>query len=296
MPIVRSIVSPWFITLAIVAAGALPVVRAEEPTGLAMASAADLGITAISAGAIAAVEENPADSAGDWRFHFNSWLWLMGIEGDLGVRGMKVEVDADFGDLLDASDSLLAFSGRLEVGYKRIAGFVDGIYADLGADDRSGPGGLANVDITMEMGIVDFGLMYRILDMPTDTGLNTTVDVYAGARYISLEVELDPAMLASVSRSKDWFDPIVGAKLHLPLTPRLHLGLWGDVGGFGASSDFTWSATGVLGFNFELFKLPMTLYGGYRAMGWDYSTGSGTSETIWDVILHGPILGGEVRF
>jgi len=235
-------------------------------------------------------------AADDWRFQFNSWIWLMGVEGDVGVRGTKVAVDADFGDILDASDSLLAFSGRLEVGYKRFGAFVDGIYADIGADDRSGPAGLANIDVTMELGVVDFGLMYRLFDLPTDTGLNTTVDVYSGARYIALDVELDPAMLASISRDRDWFDPIVGAKLRLPLTQRLHLELWGDIGGFGVESDFTWSATGVLGFNFELFKLPMTIYGGYRAMGWDYSTGSGTTKNIWDVILHGPVLGGEIRF
>ncbi len=296
MHMVRNVVSARFIAWVMVAAAAAQAAWAEQSGGLALSSAGDNGVSQVAASTFAAGEENPPDVDSDWRFQFDTWIWLMGIEGDVTSGPISASVDSDFGDILDASDSLLAFSGRIEVGYKRLAGFVDGIYADIGADDRSGSGGLADIDVTMEMGIVDFGLMYRVFDMPTDHPLNTTIDLYAGARYIAVEVELDPAMVASVSNDEDWIDPIVGAKLQLPLAKRWHLGLWGDVGGFGASSDFTWSATGVLGFSFELFKLPTTLYGGYRAMGWDYSTGSGSSAFEWDVILHGPLMGLEMRF
>ena len=91
-------------------------------------------------------------------------------------------------------------------------------------------------------------------------------------------------------------DPIVGVKVRQPITQNLHLDLWGDVGGFGVESDFTWSATGVLGYDFEMFSIHSTVYGGYRAIGWDYQQGHGRDRFEWDVILHGPTLGLLMRF
>jgi len=72
--------------------------------------------------------------------------------------------------------------------------------------------------------------------------------------------------------------------------------MWGDVGGFGAASDMTWSATAVLGYDVTVIGLPMTIYGGYRAIGWDCSNGSGADPFDWDVILHGPTLGLSILF
>ncbi len=236
-----------------------------------------------------------------WRVDLNSWFWLMGVHGDIGARGRTAEVDADFGDILDASDSVLAFSGRLEIGYGKIAGFIDGFYADIGADDQTGPAGLADIDVTFQQGIIDFGLMYRLGDWePSGDAAknrkNLTLDLYAGARYNSIELELEPENLASRSRSESWIDPIVGAKLVLPISEHWQFQINGDVGGFGVSSDFTWSTTAAFGFNFEFFDLPATVLLGYRGMGWDYSDGSGNDEFAFDVTQHGPLLGLSLHF
>ena len=280
------------------------------------ASSAHIGICLALAGAPSALAQ-PARTApaeppyqedvqldegdGPWRFEFNSWIWLMGVEGDVGVRGVTADVSADFGDIIDASDSVVAFSGHLEVGYGPFAGFVDGLYADLGADDQSGPAGMAQVDVEFQQTIVDFGLMYRLgtWEPSGDAALNrhdTTLDLYAGARYNGLEIEVRPANLPDRSSDKDWFDPIIGAKAVLPIARDWHVRLNGDVGGFGVASDLTWSATAVIGYDFLVFNHPATVLGGYRAIGWDYSDGSGTSEFTWDIIQHGPILGFSLGF
>jgi len=82
----------------------------------------------------------------------------------------------------------------------------------------------------------------------------------------------------------------------VPLNQSIHIDVWGDIGGFGAASDLTWSATGVVGFDFELCELPMTVFAGYRAIAHDYSKGSGADRFVWDVVLHGPILGFSIQF
>ncbi|MEE8093302.1 MAG: hypothetical protein V3T47_03610 [Gammaproteobacteria bacterium] len=237
----------------------------------------------------------------DWRVNFNTWIWLAGVEGEVGARGLTTDVSANFGDVLDASDSILAFSSRLEIAKGRWGGFIDGMYMNLGVDDVSGPLGFADIDITFEMFLIDFGATYRIGEWSPSgeaagNSRDITLDLYAGGRYTSLDLELDPALVAARSRDLDWLDPIVGGKLVLPMNEKWHIAANGDVGGFGVESDFTWSATGVLGVDFSLFDHPATAYFGYRAIGWDFTEGSGSDLFTWDLIMHGPILGFSLLF
>jgi len=245
--------------------------------------------------------QDDSTEANGWRVNFNTWIWLAGIDGDVGARGLTVDVSASFGDILDASDSILAFSGRLEVAKGRWGGFIDGMYMNLGVDDVTGPLGFADIDVTFEMILIDFGATYRIGEWTPNgeaarNSRDITLDLYAGGRYTSLEIELDPAHLAARSRDLDWLDPIVGGKLVLPINEKWHLATNGDIGGFGVESDFTWSVTGVIGYDFRLFDHPAAVYLGYRAIGWDFTEGSGSERFTWDLVQHGPILGFSLKF
>ncbi len=242
-----------------------------------------------------AASENP------WRFEAYVWGWMSGMNGDIGAGGATVAISESFLDLVEASDSVVAFSGRLEFGYERFGGYVDGLYSDLTIEDQSGPLGLASVDIESEQTILDFGFTYRLGDWePTGEAAknprNRTLDLYAGGRYSKVEVTIDPAALPSFGDDKEWLDPIIGAKFVVPFAEHWHAELNGDIGGFGVESDFTWSATAVIGYDFHIFKAPASVLLGYRAMGWDFSEGSGTSEFTWDLIQHGPLLGLSIRF
>lgn len=246
----------------------------------------------------AAVPGEPPKHA--WRIEFNAWIWLVGLNGDIGVQGQEAEVDASIVDIVDNSDSIVAFSGRLEIGFGPVAGFIDGYYSDLGVDDATGPSGLSSIDVTLKQGIVDFGTMFRVLDREPDGSAaanhrNLTVDLYAGGRYTSLDLELDPANAGSQSRDIDWFDPILGARLVAPFAEHWHFSLGGDVGGFGVSSDFTWSATALLGYDFHVFGQPSSILAGYRAIGWDYDSDD-RRDFQWEIIQHGVLLGFSMRF
>lgn len=256
-----------------------------------------------SLGALQEAESQPEaapelEKKHDWRAAVTMWLWLAGMDGQIGARGLVADANATFIDIVQNTDSILAFSGRLEVGCEKWGGYVDGTWMKLGVDDASGPLGMASIDIVQKMGILDFGLMYRLGDWP-DQGPDqphTTLDVYAGGRWWSMSLELNPANFPSREQDKNWIDPLIGAKLDVPIGEHWDLSIWGDVGGFGVSSDFTWSATGVIGYRFELFHIQSTAYFGYRAIGDDYTSGSGNDEFVWDIILHGPILGFTMSF
>lgn len=235
-----------------------------------------------------------------WKFDFNSWAWLASISGDIGVRDVTVDVDAGFKDILDASDSLLAFSGRLEFTKGKWGGYIDAFYMNLGVDDVAGPGFPA-IDVSSEIIVLDTGVSYRIGEwIPTGeaerNSRNTSLDLYAGLRYTSYEIKLEPDGLATREKSGDVFDPVIGLRFEKPINEKWHLNLNGDIGGFGVGSDFAWAITSVFGYDCTIFDSPATVYLGYRAIGWDYLNGSGANKLDWDVVMHGPILGLSIKF
>lgn len=226
------------------------------------------------------------------RLELTPWIWALSIDGDVTIGERMVPVDADFVEVLENSDSVLGLAGRLELWYGRVGAFVDGAYARIGVDDiRTRPG---TVDVETELAIVDFALQYRLVQAPggDGAGRGLTLDVYVGGRYTDIGLTIDPDNADRRRDDEAWVDPIVGAALEVPLAERWRLHVNGDVGGFGAASDFAWSATALVGYDFRLFDLPATVYGGYRGVGADFEEG----RFGWDAVVHGPILGLTVRF
>ena len=123
-----------------------------------------------------------------------------------------------------------------------------------------------------------------------ESGPVLVTDVYVGGRYTYLDADLEGERVGilDVSESKDWVDPIIGARTTWDLSPRWLLSFRGDVGGFGVESDYVWQASGVVGYRL----IPsFRLFAGYRAIEWDYDEKSGADRFEWDVTAHGPVLG-----
>lgn len=254
------------------------------------------GITGVFPGASGASAEESRHE--DVTVRATPYLWAVGIHGDVTVRGQTASVDAGFIDTVKEADSIFGFQGHLEVRRDPVGGFLDVTYMSIGENGISA--GPLSLDAAQDITLVEFGLLYRLAELPPPTGgdaaRGTRVDGYAGGRYTHLGVELDFDRLGTFDRSKDWVDPIVGARVVTDLTDDLQLVAGGDVGGFGAASDFTWSALGLLGYRFDLSGREATALAGYRALSQDYDSGSGTNRFEWDVTLRGPILGLMVRF
>src|SRR5262245_12852916 len=194
-----------------------------------------LGLAVTTAGQAAwAADGDPAG----WQVAVIPYLWAAGLSGDVTVRGVTASPDASFIDVLQASDSIVGLQGHLEVTRGRLGGFADVFYMKLGVDDI----GPTKIDLTNRMWLVEFGLQYRLLDTTGPDRRGITLDAYAGGRYTDLQLELNPKITRSVNQSADWIDPIVGGQVNFGLTERLFIVLRGDVGGFGAGSDFAWSA------------------------------------------------------
>jgi hypothetical protein len=103
----------------------------------------------------------------------------------------------------------------------------------------------------------------------------------------------------AVAKSGDvtWVDPMVGLRLRHQFAPGSELTLAGDVGGFGAASQFSWQALAAYRWIFaKSHGITWSGLLGYRALSVDYSKGSGDHLYAYDMLQHGPTFGISARF
>jgi hypothetical protein len=110
---------------------------------------------------------------------------------------------------------------------------------------------------------------------------------------------LDISGTRAIARSgvQQWIDPFVGARLRYYPGAGQEIALRGDIGGFGAGSQFSWQALATYNW-FLCAHAGLTLDGylGWRALYVDRETGSGVSRYEFDVLQQGPVVGVTGRF
>jgi len=101
-----------------------------------------------------------------------------------------------------------------------------------------------------------------------------------------------------VARASDleWVDPVVGARMRHVTASGSEFNLEGDVGGFGAGSEFSWQAVATYGFDVNAFGTTMRSVVGYRALYVDYSENTKHGKSGLDWTQHGPVLGAAFRW
>jgi len=252
-----------------------------------------------------AAEEKPAENG--WEFSVAPYLWAISMDGNITVRGLEADVDVGFNDLLDETNFGFMVAYEARKGHWGLWGNT--IYSNLGDSDVDGPAGLSEVDPTVTAFWQELGGFYRLgtWDLADSSDKKTpslTVDTFLGARYTYLDTKIDfkfegpfRSFSKNVDEDKSWLEPLVGVRTIWDFYERWMLTLAGDIGGVAFGSDFAWSASGLIGYQFNLFGEANTrVFAGYRALSQDYTDGSGNDKFEWDVTLHGPILGLAIRF
>jgi hypothetical protein len=241
------------------------------------------------------VDQLDPGSGEEFSLRFRSYAWFAGLVGDVGVKGIKTHVDDSFLDVIDNTDTVAALFVRLDARYGAWGGYVESGYMGLGVDNIHTPIGKADDSFTLIF--TDLALTYRLIDTPrTASSPGLSVSPLAGLRYMHLGNELNPDLLDKRKQTKDWADPIVGAEAVVTLSDHWRVLLHGDIGGFGVSSDLTWSAFALGGYRFKLGRRDAEILLGYKALAEDYTDGSGNNEFTWDTTLHGPVFAFNIRF
>ena len=123
-----------------------------------------------------------------------------------------------------------------------------------------------------------------------------TIEVCAGARSCDVDLRLDSTIVPVATGTRDWIDPLIGARATLPLSNNSYVITSGDVGGFSLGSDFCWSLEALVGIDLFVPRQRTALQFGYRALGIDYDAGAVGDEFVLDAVQHGPVLVFAIAF
>jgi hypothetical protein len=282
---------------------------------------------AVSADLVPTYAEPPTNK---WEFSLTLYGWATSMNGDITARGHTVDVNEDFIEIVEKSDSLLAWMSYFEARKGRFAFFTDFVWADigfpghfnitkspLGRFDRATLNVKGNVQLDYQETIIQSGIAYEIARWQSAPGSFTALDLMGSARYWNQDVDvslrltgtltvdlpelglqLQRSRRVAIARSGDleWVDPVVGARIRHQIAPGKELRLVGDVGGFGAGSEFSWQAVATYGFDVNCFGTPLHTVIGYRALAVDYSEDGRFGSNALDVVQHGPVLGVSFRW
>ena len=252
-----------------------------------------------------------------WSLQILPYAWLPFLAGDVTVRGRSVHLDIDPIDVLDhlttSGGRIPAWMSYIEARRGPLSLYNDTFYANLGLSGdlaRTRPGRAdigVSAGLDFQQAVIELGAGYEVARWALAADRPVAFDLIAGARYWYQEADLSLAVSADLdiggleirgnralarSGSVDWLDPLVGVRLRHQLAPGYELTVKGDVGGFGAGSQFSWQALAAV--TFDLATRDGVTYAGmvgYRALDVDYEQGSGRRTYGYDILQHGPVLG-----
>lgn len=285
--------------------------------------------TLMSVAAPAAADEATPQSSG-WALSFTTYSWLPWLSGEAAIRGRQIDIDLAPNDVLAALDwsTIPVWMSSAELRRGPFTILNDIVYsklAELSGFKRSFDRPLvsgsiaANVDADFTQTVIELGAAYEVwASGAAGSPGRSAVEVLGGARYWRQELDVSvnisgsatlsgPLGIVDLTRAGDrlfarsgtvdWVDPFVGARLLYDVAPGQSVVVRGDVGGFGAGSDFSWQILAV--YNWEIcasdtYKLDG--YVGYRALAVDYSEGTGNRRYEYDAVQQGPLFGLTMRF
>ena len=216
-----------------------------------------------------------AGETNKWTFDASLYGLAAGMSGNVAVKGVPADVDVGFDKIWD--NLKFGAMGSARVGYERWALSTEVIYMDLGT--TKGP-----FTAGAQQWMVQPALEYQVCRY---------FDAYAGTRYNNINLELNGPLGKNPAGTHEWWDPILGARVSLPIWKKLSFAVSGDFGGFGVGSDLTWQAYPYI--NWQITKVT-SLQVGYRFLYTDYETGSGLNQFKYDMLTSGPQVGFTFHF
>jgi hypothetical protein len=239
----------------------------------------DTALLALLTATLLAPPDASAGEPSKWTFDASLYGLAVGMSGDIGIGPVNADVDVGFDKIWDNLE--FGAMGTLRLGYDRWALTTDVLYMGL-------QGSKNGVAAELDQWMVEPTVSYRV---------SKYFEALAGTRYNNISGEIrGPGILPTPripTGTQDWWDPIVGTNLRLPLGKGFSFHVRGDVGGFGAGSDLTWQAFPYFGWQFTKWG---SLQAGYRWLYMDYETGDGASRFKYDMLSQGPQIGLTFHF
>jgi hypothetical protein len=247
-------------------------------------------IAVVSVSAAAQTDSNPTSnsqttSSEGWEFAVTPYVFFAALKGEVGVQRQTALVDARFPDIFRNLD--FALMGTFEARKGNWLILTDAMYMSLSGKRVTPSPFFSDIDVKVKETIIDPEVGYRVVRRERGS-----IDLLAGVRiwHVKPHLTFQPRILplVDVEESKNWADPVIGARGMANLSPRVFVTGKFDVGGFGVGSDFTGQAFGGAGFQ---LKPKIALIGGYRYLRADYVN----EGFVFKTSMNGIVLGAKFK-
>ena len=213
------------------------------------------------------------------------YLWGSALDGETSTVPPlpTADVDLSFGDVLEDLDGGAMAAIDVRRGPWSFLG--DAMFTQT-SPDGAGPLG-RSVELRTRSLTLQASALHRVHEA---NGLR--IDAGAGLRLWSVDSRLTLDGPGGRQRRDDddlWIDPVAVGRAEYRIADRWSLSALGDVGGFDVGSSFTWQAVATV--NWRMTDAT-DLRLGYRALSVDRRDG----DFMYDVVLHGPVVGLDYRF
>ena len=249
-----------------------------------------LFVALVSVSASAQTDNNTTSSSQttsseEWEFTVTPYVFFAGLKGTIGVQGQTASVNARFPDIFRNLD--FALMGTFEARKGNWLILTDAMYMSLSGKRVTPSPFFSDIDVEVKETIIDPEIGYRVVKRERGS-----IDLLAGVRiwHVKPHLTFQPRILplVDVEESKNWADPVIGARGTANLSPRVFVTGRFDVGGFGVGSDFTGQAFGGAGFQ---VKPRIALVGGYRYLRADYVD----EGFVFKTAMNGIVLGAKFK-
>ncbi len=228
--------------------------------------------------ATAAAGARSAPEREGWNLHVTPYLWAPSVSGDLAIQGVGGDAEDEGGSALDYLTGAFMLSFEANRGDWSVLGDV--IWAEFGLEGTlDGPLATPYEAENDEL-VIGLGLARNL-----SRGETAQLDGVFGLRYFHVDLSIDPqgGSVLDLSARADLLDPFVGLRGRVGGETGLFGLAYGDVGGFGISSDLTWQAIVGAGWAWSWGDVRL----GWREIAYDFDSGG----ILYDLSAGGPFLG-----
>ena len=235
---------------------------------------------------VASAQEEEQRSEPETWFEITPYLWMAGMKGTVGAKGLSTEVGKNFSDLVSDIDAGAMATARFRWGHFVVTG--DFNWVKLSSDGDT-PGNLfSGAEVEAETFMASLSLGYRL-----PMGTSSHAELFVGARGWMVDTDIRFAAgalpAAHISDDNEWVDPVIGARFDYHLGKSWSIGVLLDVGGFDVSSSTTSQVVaGVTWHLSDHFGISLA----YRYLADDFED----DGFLWDIAEHGVIVGIGLRF
>ena len=205
----------------------------------------------------------------DWKFRLTPFIWLAGLQGDVGAFPPLPSAPVDVSPSDALKDTETAFFLIAEARKNRHGLYLDTVYSDVRSDLDLIPEFDLTANSITKSTMISAAYEYAWLQKG-----DAVIDVLVGARYWNIDSTFSfsgglGALDGRTLKGEDsWVDPMAGVKARVPFGQSKFYFAGGLViGGFGVGSDMFYELNTNVGYQWNK-SIGTTV--GYRTFGVDY--------------------------